>query len=314
MDVVIIGAGISGLAAARRLRELGHAVRVIDKGRGVGGRMATRRLGGALDSARLDHGAQFFTTRSDAFVDLVGRAEAAGAVTKWTDGFGAEPDGHPRWRGTDGMTSLCKWMAADADLDVALGETVVDLAEHPADAHILTAPVPQALAILSFSRRLPEPALADRLAALRYVPTIAVMLAIDDVPPAMPAHGGVQLVDHPDLAFVADNQAKGISVHPAITIHLSNARSAAMWEASDDEVVAFALAATAEWLGEVAVVERSIQRWRYAGPVETHPEPTVVWGASPITALAGEMFAGPKVEGAFLSGLAAADAVHDRSR
>jgi predicted NAD/FAD-dependent oxidoreductase len=52
-----------------------------------------------------------------------------------------------------------------------------------------------------------------------------------------------------------------------------------------------------------------IQRWRYAGPVECWPEPTVVWGSDPVIALAGEAFAGPKVEGAFLSGRAAAEAV-----
>ena len=57
------------------------------------------------------------------------------------------------------------------------------------------------------------------------------------------------------------------------------------------------------------VLAFQIQRWRYAGPVECRPEPTVVWGSDPVIALAGEAFAGPKVEGAFLSGRAAADAV-----
>ena len=52
-----------------------------------------------------------------------------------------------------------------------------------------------------------------------------------------------------------------------------------------------------------------IQRWRYAGPVECWPDATVTWGFDPVIALAGEAFAGPKVEGAFLSGRAAADAV-----
>ncbi len=49
----IVGAGIAGLAAARQLQSAGHEVQVIDKGCGVGGRMATRRIKGA----RLDHGA-----------------------------------------------------------------------------------------------------------------------------------------------------------------------------------------------------------------------------------------------------------------
>ena len=44
-------------------------LRVVDKGRGVGGRMASRRVDTPAGQARFDHGAQFFTTRSDCFVD-----------------------------------------------------------------------------------------------------------------------------------------------------------------------------------------------------------------------------------------------------
>ena len=60
---IVVGAGISGLLAARELSDAGWRVTVLDKGRGVGGRMATRRTGGA----RFDHGAQFFTVRDERF-------------------------------------------------------------------------------------------------------------------------------------------------------------------------------------------------------------------------------------------------------
>ena len=62
MRVVVVGAGLAGLVAARALAD-DHEVVVFDKGRSVGGRLATRRIG----AARLDHGAQFFTVRGDDF-------------------------------------------------------------------------------------------------------------------------------------------------------------------------------------------------------------------------------------------------------
>ena len=51
-------------------------------------------------------------------------------------------------------------------------------------------------------------------------------------------------------------------------------------------------------------------RWRYAGPVTPLSEATLVVEAGPVhIALAGDAFAGPKVEGAYNSGLAAAQAI-----
>lgn len=270
--------------------------------------MASRRVG----DRRFDHGAQFFTARSDSFTALVDEAVEAGAVVEWTRGFGPNPDGYPRFRGADGMTSLCKWMAADAGIEPVLSTTVTDLREFDADAYILTAPVPQSLAILSFSGLLPDPDLASRLARIAYKPTIAVLAVPDRPPEGMPAHGGCQFATDADLAFVTDNQAKGISPVPALTVHLSNARSQEFWNRPDDEVVAFARRAVASLLGRAEFESAQVRRWRYAGPVDVHPDATVVWGDEPIIALAGEAFGGPKVEGAYLSGVAAADAVHRR--
>ena len=62
MRVAIVGAGLAGLMAGRTLAEAGHEVVLLDKGRSPGGRLATRRIG----EATLDHGAQFFTVRSEA--------------------------------------------------------------------------------------------------------------------------------------------------------------------------------------------------------------------------------------------------------
>ena len=306
-DVIVVGAGISGITAARKLQSYGHVVTVIEKGRGVGGRMATRRFAGAT----FDHGAQFFTSRGSDFEKLIEAASQQGAVKKWTDGFSESPDGYPRWCGSSGMTSLVKWMVAEANITVHTATTVNDLRDMPANAYILTAPVPQSLAILSFSQMLPNPATHIQLSSISYKPTIAVLIRLDEPPSSFPEHGGIQFSDHADLAFISDNHRKGVSDEPALTIHLSNSLSESLWEHSDQEVLAATTALVRDYLNGSKVTDYQIQRWRYAGPIDVWAEPTLVWGSKPTIALAGEAFAGPKVEGAFQSGLAAAEKVND---
>ena len=54
-DVLVVGAGMAGVTAAAELRRAGRRVLVLDKGRAVGGRLASRGVG----AATFDHGAQF---------------------------------------------------------------------------------------------------------------------------------------------------------------------------------------------------------------------------------------------------------------
>ena len=79
-QIIVLGAGVAGLTAALELTEAGHRVVVVDKGRGIGGRLATRRIGAAI----LDHGAQFFTTRGRPFTNLVADAADDGACLLYT--------------------------------------------------------------------------------------------------------------------------------------------------------------------------------------------------------------------------------------
>ena len=71
MKIIVVGAGISGCVCAWRLARAGHEVTLLEKGRGVGGRMATRRMEGA----RIDHGAQFFTARDPRMLELLSHWE-----------------------------------------------------------------------------------------------------------------------------------------------------------------------------------------------------------------------------------------------
>lgn len=297
----MVGAGLAGLTAARALVDSGHTVRVVDKARGVGGRAATRRIG----HARADHGAQFFTVRTEAFARIISDAAADGAVVEWCRGFGVD-DGHPRWRGVEGMTDLAKWMARD--LDVTLSHPVRDLRDVPADGYVVTPPVPQSLALLSNSRMLGEPDLDDRLAGLRYDPTLAAMV-VPDRSVELPGPGALQRPPDSALAFVADNAAKGVSPEQVITLHATADVSRRLWRHDDEEAVAALWEAAAPWMGGAGVTRWSLQRWRYSTPVTLWPEPCEVVSEDPPVVLAGDAFASARIEGAVCSGAAAASAL-----
>jgi hypothetical protein len=299
--------------AATTLQAAGHEVVVLDKGRSPGGRLATRRIGGAT----LDHGAQFFTVRTETFAAHVDAWRREGLVEEWCRGFDPPGDGHPRYRVTGGMNALAKRLARG--LDVRCGHLVFavrpgtrhawsvaldDGTDVEADAVVVTAPVPQSFSLL-VTTGVEMPA---ELLGTEYDRTLA-LLAVLDGPSAVPEPGGVPQPDD-TVSFVADNWAKGVSAVPALTLHASPRWSEEHWDDDRDDLLAALERHAAPWLGAARIVERQVKRWRFATPRRTWPDPC--WRASDgrgALVLAGDAFAGPRMEGAACSGLAAAAAV-----
>ncbi|HEX5043166.1 MAG TPA: FAD-dependent oxidoreductase, partial [Candidatus Polarisedimenticolaceae bacterium] len=71
-DLIVVGAGIAGLACAQRAVEVGLAPLVLEKSRGVGGRCATRRV----DGQPVDHGLAFLHGSDPAFLAALDGVEA----------------------------------------------------------------------------------------------------------------------------------------------------------------------------------------------------------------------------------------------
>ena len=111
-DVLIIGAGLAGLSAANDLQQAGHSVLVVDKGRGLGGRLAGRRIG----EATFDHGAQFMTARETRFKAAVASWITAGVAAEWYSSYPGQPNGHPRYRGVPTMTAIAKHLAIGLEI------------------------------------------------------------------------------------------------------------------------------------------------------------------------------------------------------
>jgi renalase len=317
---IVVGAGMSGLVAARELQAAGWRVIVLEKGREIGGRMATRRMG----NGTFDHGAQFFTVRSERFERLVAAWLEAGVVEEWTRGFAdAEgkhnDDGHPRYRGSEGIDSVPRHLTRG--LEVRTSERVVEVsvrdnswearsesgAREVGAVLLLTAPVPQSLALVgSDDFELPHD-VRRKLESISYDPCLALMALLDG-PTGVPEPGGMQIKGEP-LDWIGDNQRKGISEASAITVHAGPAWSRERFEADEAEITASLLSFAGEQLGvDLAprTVQTSISRWRYSWVTQPHTEPCLVASKEPPLLFAGDAFGGAKVEGAALSGLAAA--------
>ena len=321
-DVLIVGAGLSGLMAGRVLADRGKRVLLLDRGRSIGGRMATRRIG----SGSADHGAQFFTVGEPEFAPFVERWVAEGLVFEWSRGWSdgslaTTRDGHPRYAARGGMNALAKHLALglDARPKVTLatikpidgGWQVEDESgsTHKAKAVLLTPPVPQSLALIDDGDVSLTADDRAALEAVEYDPCLTAMFVLDREI-RLPSPGAIQR-PHANIYWIADNHRKGISPNAVIlTTQSSAVYSRQLWELTDEEILSALKVDLMPVLGDAKITEGQLKRWRYAQPSRLYPERCLVAAdlAAPLV-FAGDAFGGVRIEGASLSGLAAGRAL-----
>lgn len=308
---LIVGAGMAGLTAGRVLHAAGWSVVLLDKGRGFGGRMATRRIG----ESTLDHGAQFFTVRDRSFAEAVEQWEAAGWVTPWYS-----QEGHTRYRGVGGMNALARHLAVSLDVRREVKVERVEPMESgwrvaadggqvfEAGTLLITAPAPQAADLLAgCTDELGSEFMAD-LRSVEYDPCFSLLLTLDG-PSHVPSPGYVRPGDGP-IAWIADNTQKGVSsaAGAALTVHATPEFTREYFDADKEQVTEMLLEAADPFIGAL-VTASQLHRWKFSRPIPG-ARPMFLSAEAPGTLLvAGDGFGGPRVEGAFLSGLGAADRI-----
>lgn len=314
---LIIGAGITGLTVARNLTRQAWNVVVLDKGRGVGGRMATRRL----EQARLDHGTQYFSAKTPAFQHLVRELSAENIVTEWpinqADGADTSVD-YPRYIGVEGMNAVAKALAQN--LTVLTNQTVVTFRAdatgwvvetesgeiYQADSLLITIPAPQALMLVQRSDFTLADADRSVLAAITYRPCLAVMVALNQ-PVSLPASGAIRHGSG-DVAWVADNARKGISPdQPSVTIHATADFSQAHFDNDLTAVGQQLIDQLRDYIPADSVSAVQVHRWRYSLAEQRHYDPFLLASAPLPLLFGGDGFGAGNVEGAFTSGLRMAD-------
>ena len=293
MTVAIIGAGLAGLTCARVLMEAGHAVRLFDKGRAPGGRLATKRLDAHGTTLRIDHGAQYLRPRDTGFAALL----AAYGAAPWPD--------EDRFVPTPSMSALPRAMAEG--LDIALGHTVANLrrdgagwrvdGEGPFETIVLTAPAPQSAALLAPV----APELAAMLSRVVYAPCWTWLAAFDaplPLPDALRPDAG-------PIGWAARNNSKpGRDAMEAWVVQATPEWSRANLEATPDIIAA----AMRKALDAPAPIAEATHRWRYS-LVETALERDCIWDAGRGIGIAGDFCIAGRAEAAFLSGRAMAEVI-----
>ena len=314
-DVVIVGSGMAAQAAGHRLKHEGWRIVVLDKARGVGGRMASRRIG----EATFDHGAQYFTVRSHDFSEKVHSWEQYGLVDAWFHASTGGGEGHFRYRGKPTMTAMAKHFAETVHpverqakvttlsrIDGVWRVACEDGREWYGRALVLTPPMPQSVALLEPFADLFPAALWQSLSEVRYNRTLTAMLRLDR-PSALPAPGYLAFDELEPVMTLIDNQQKGISEEPAATVHMGPAFSDRYYDAPNEERLPLILDAAAPHL-QAEVVESQVHRWGQSAclnplDLDFASVPALnLW-------LAGDSFRASRIEAAFLSGRAAAMSV-----
>lgn len=309
MDALVIGGGISGGACAHAMVAAGATVTVKDRGRRLGGRMASRTLrdsGTVFDGRPVDIGASYFTAREPGFVAEVERWVAAGVVRPWTDTFHvAGPSGIEgvtagplRFAAPRGLRSVVEAMVP-AEADVHLGDEVTEVPDGP-DAVALCMPAPQA-------RRI-SPDIPDT--PITWEPVIAVTCVFDRR--TWIDTDGVFVNDDPVLTWIADDGRRRGDNAPVLVAHVHPVLSAGHL-ADPAAVLPAAVGAVRRVLGiadHPAWVDA--HRWTFAKPLAAHPDPCWV-SADGRLGVAGDAWAdGPRVEAAWLSGQALGAALASR--
>ncbi|MGB1310861.1 MAG: NAD(P)/FAD-dependent oxidoreductase, partial [Leucothrix sp.] len=264
-----------------------------------------------------EHGAQFVTARSSRFKALINEWLEAGIVTEWWRGENEDGTaGYPRYRGVPTMSAMAKQLAKELNIRSATKAISVTQQDggwltllEAGDAIfsqqlIITAPAPQTVDLLNAGGVAISAAHLQQLTDIEYEPCIAVMARLSNAT-EIPQNGALP-ISHGPIAWIADNEAKGVSEKPSVTLHASADYSRENWH-RDRQTVGQEMLSIAEQLLGASVLEFQVHGWLYSKPVTTETSPCLVVSDEPLMVLAGDAFGGPKIEGAVLSGWAAAE-------
>ena len=334
-DVAVIGAGMAGISCARRLRQAGYSVAVVEKSRGAGGRVATRRVQGT----RADHGARYLEPQGEAVRGLIEVLVDRQILKLWTDTVWEFRQGelsasrNSCYAAPAGMNAVGKYLARDLEIWFGRRVQAISITDNQmwhlslevtdgnldtpqeliAKAVVVAIPAPQALMFLNSEINLPSDFL-DQLRSVEYDACITVMAGYpaakqQDLSSLNPQWKSVSFPDNSDLAWVGLDSSKRLdSQQPVFVVHSSANFADRHLESVDLPTVGQQLLDRASehlipWLNQPEWLQ--VHRWRYAfcrNPLPVSCLPAA--GTLPLVC-AGDLCGEGQIEAALRSGLAA---------
>ncbi len=304
INTIILGAGISGLIIAYELKKKNIDFLILEKSHTIGGRIATRNI----EQSVYDHGAQFFTVKSDYVKQLNSEMLEKNISKAWDQ----EISQHTKYIGSKKIKDLPKYIAKNLDIRLNEKITKLDLIDdlwkllsesgkiYYTKELIITFPVPQAINLIDSGNYQLKNETMD-LKNIKYDKCIALLAEFENS--NLPKSGYIKIKDHDIVEWIADNYQKGISpIKNTLTIHTTPQFSLDNWDKSNIEITEKIIESVENYVSK-KYINSNVKKWGLSKPINHYKENYIVLESNPFLALAGDGFGGGRVESAILSGL-----------
>ncbi len=329
MKIGIIGAGISGLVAGKRLAGAGHEVTVIEKSRKPGGRLATFRKEGQI----FDYGVSSVISSDPIFESFLAHLKDKGILKEWARDFSLY-DGtqyheinpnRPRkvyHASENGLNNIARYLSRWVDLkteEKAGGLThigtdrtkkrawmvnLTDISVFECDAVIIATPAPEAYGILQTTQdETATRRIIRHIDEVRYDPCISLLASYEI--DKMPDWKGIECEDH-TLSWIGNESSKLDSPTKTSIVIRSSAAFARQHAETDKEQIKELLLGRATGIADSWLANpqwTGVSRWKYFRAVNPMDDyfMELEMEEAPL-ALIGDYMRGTSIQDAFLSG------------
>lgn len=307
-DALIVGAGMTGIAAGLTLQELGLSNLLLERNPYVGGRMATQEISGNS----YDSGAQYIQP-SPRFLRWIKKHTPPESIQGWE--FKST---HKTYTVPSGMRSLAESLAQPLSLQT---ETQIQSLQHGTEGWtlrdsqqrtysakrvLITLPLPQALDLL---QKNDLPIENTDLQELKYRSCLAVLISTEELQnfPSSEA----MFIKNPVLEWVCNNSKKGFKNNStAITIHCSENFSEEKYDLSDEKIFELVYTEFSKYFPN-KLTHYAVQKWKYSSPKKGYYSSLYYRTPYPGLYLSGDAFGGNSLDGAHRAGIATAHVIKD---